>query len=158
MLQGRPPLLAVGAHEVTLLAFARMTEAGVSGAPVTTDAGELIANLSVSDLRLFTLEHVGMLALPVAEFLALAHRTSYVGYTADASSFAAAPFFASRRPGADDVRLHAIRRGATLREVLAKLVGAHVHRLYVVDTDAPPMRAEHVVTLTDVLRAVAGVF
>jgi len=42
--------------------------------------------------------------------------------------------------------------------VLAKLVGAHVHRLYVVDADAPPMRAEHVVTLTDVLRAVAGVF
>lgn len=41
----------------------------VSGAPVVSDSGQLIANLSISDLRALTSEHFGVLALPVAEFL-----------------------------------------------------------------------------------------
>lgn len=46
----------------------------VSGAPVVSDSGELIANLSISDLRALTSEHFGVLALPVAEFLAVGGR------------------------------------------------------------------------------------
>lgn len=52
----------------------------VSGAPVVSDAGELIANLSISDLRALTSEHFGVMALPVAEFLAVEHQTAYIGW------------------------------------------------------------------------------
>lgn len=36
---------------------------------MVSDSGQLIANLSISDLRALTSEHFGVLALPVAEFL-----------------------------------------------------------------------------------------
>jgi 5'-AMP-activated protein kinase regulatory gamma subunit len=51
----------------------------VSGVGVLDKAQGLIANLSASDLRGVTPEHFGMLGLPVAEFLALLHGTSYAG-------------------------------------------------------------------------------
>ncbi len=41
-----------------------------------------MANLSTSDLRGIQPEHLGVLALPVAEFLALLHGTTYLGYAA----------------------------------------------------------------------------
>lgn len=42
-------------------------------------------------------------------------------------------------------------------QLLHKFVGSHVHRLYVVDKDATP-RPLAILTLTDVLRLVAGVW
>eukprot|EP00983_Pelagomonas_calceolata_P040474 1137631-Pelagomonas_calceolata.AAC.1 len=57
-----------------------------SGAAVVSpQTGCIIANLSLSDLRLITPEHFSVLALPVAEFLALLHNTSYLGYSQKAS-------------------------------------------------------------------------
>lgn len=41
-------------------------------------------------------DHFGVLALPVAEFLAVRHGTSYLGYSQQSSKEAAHPFFASR--------------------------------------------------------------
>ena len=58
-------------------AFARMCRKGVSGVGVLDKTQGLIANLSASDLRGVTPEHFTMLGLPVAEFLALLHGTSY---------------------------------------------------------------------------------
>ncbi len=55
----------------------------VSGAPVVSDSSELIANLSISDLRALTSEHFGVLALPVAEFLAVEHQTAYIGWVGE---------------------------------------------------------------------------
>lgn len=52
LLEGRPPLLSVSPSMLTLLAFRSMRDAGVAGAGVVGDQhGELLANLSVSDLR-----------------------------------------------------------------------------------------------------------
>ena len=48
-------------HVPALLAYAQLAAQQVSGAPVVTDAGELIANLSISDIR-----WVGGLSLRVA--------------------------------------------------------------------------------------------
>lgn len=53
-------------------------------------------------------DHFGVLALPVAEFLAVKHNTAYLGYSQHSSSSARHPFFASgppstgRRPAAAD--------------------------------------------------------
>jgi 5'-AMP-activated protein kinase regulatory gamma subunit len=43
-------------------------------------------------------DHFGVLALPVAEFLAVKHGTSYLGYSQHSSSSARHPFFASGPP------------------------------------------------------------
>ena len=46
--------------------------------------------------RCIKLDHLGILALPVAEFLALSHKTSYLGYSLHTSSQAHHEFFANR--------------------------------------------------------------
>ncbi|GLC41442.1 hypothetical protein PLESTB_001011000 [Pleodorina starrii] len=104
------PLLTVEASLPAILAYERMARAGVSGAPVVADAeaavgsgggngsGNMIANLSMSDLRNIQSQHLGILALPVGEFLALLHNTSYLGYSQRTSAQAAHPFFASGPP------------------------------------------------------------
>ncbi|KAG2452837.1 hypothetical protein HYH02_002183 [Chlamydomonas schloesseri] len=109
---GARPLVAVEASLPALLAYERMARAGVSGAPVVADSeaavgsgggngsGAMIANLSMSDLRNIQTQHLGILALPVGEFLALLHNTSYLGYSQRTSTQAAHPFFASGPPTA----------------------------------------------------------
>lgn len=93
---GKPPVVSVSPHIPALIAYQKMLDAGVSGAAVVADSsGELIANLSLSELRSIQPEHFGALALPVGEFLALLHGTVYVGYSAQTSAAAKHPFFAS---------------------------------------------------------------
>ena len=80
LLSGKAPVLTVDPHTPTLLALREMKAAGVSGAAVVSPAtGTAIANLSVSDLRAVDPRHLSVLALPVAELLALLHKTTYVG-------------------------------------------------------------------------------
>ena len=103
-----------------------------------------------------------MLALPVGEFLALAHNTVYLGYQAGAPhADAPHPFFASsqRLGGAQqgDISLHTVQRTSSLRQALTQMVHNHVHRVYVAHSNGSVLRAEAVITLTDVLRLLAGV-
>lgn len=80
LLSGKAPVLTVDPHTPTLLALREMKAAGVSGAAVVSPAtGTAIANLSISDLRAVDPRHLSILALPVAELLALLHKTTYVG-------------------------------------------------------------------------------
>lgn len=51
LLQGKPPVVSVDPHVPALLAFMQMLDAGVTGAAVVNAEGEMVANLSVSDLR-----------------------------------------------------------------------------------------------------------
>ncbi len=44
-------MLSVDPHTPALLAYHSMAQQGVNGAPVVAADGELIANLSISDLR-----------------------------------------------------------------------------------------------------------
>ncbi|KAL4418674.1 hypothetical protein ABPG77_010621 [Micractinium sp. CCAP 211/92] len=161
MLTGKPPVLSVNPHVPALLAYAQLASQQVSGAPVVTDSGELIANLSISDIRAITAEQFGALALPVAEFLAVEHGTAYLGYSASTSEHARHPFFASANraggPTKGDIQLFTVKKDTTLREMLHKIVEEHIHRVYVVDKDDEP-RVQAVITPTDVLRLVSGVY
>ncbi|GAB4822523.1 hypothetical protein N2152v2_009569 [Parachlorella kessleri] len=161
MTTGKPPVLSVNPHVPALLAYDQMARQQVSGAPVVADSGELIANLSISDLRAITSDHFGVLALPVAEFLAVEHQTAYIGYSVKASDHSRHPFFASSKrdggPQKGDIQLFTVRRSTTLKELLNQYVNQHVHRVYLV-TDEETPRVEAVITPTDVMRLLAGVW
>ena len=87
----------------------------MSGAPVVSDSGELIANLSISDLRALTSEHFGVLALPVAEFLAVEHQTAYIGWAGRGGAGAEG----GRRAGREDHNVSTRRgRGAGRLQLL----------------------------------------
>ena len=44
-------LVVLEPHVPTLLAYEKLSAAGVTGAPIISPQGELIANLSISDIR-----------------------------------------------------------------------------------------------------------
>jgi len=163
-MQRGDPVVTVYAHEPTLTALSKMAKSGVSGAPVIVDSGEVIANLSVSDLRALQSEHFGVLALPVAEFLALEHKTAYVGYSRTSSSLGDHPYFASdgkkksHTLAQNDIQVYSVYRNSTLLQALKKLSEFHLHRLYVVEETQGFKRVEAVLSLTDVLQWMAGVF
>mmetsp|Transcript_12886 Transcript_12886/g.22736 ORF Transcript_12886/g.22736 Transcript_12886/m.22736 type:complete len:376 (+) Transcript_12886:56-1183(+) len=160
-------IVVVDAHLPTLQAFDQMLKVGVSGAAVVSPTGQLVANLSASDLRGIQPEHLSVLALPVAELLALRHGTTYLGYSQRDSKEAEHDFFASRRrPPADtgelsssphvaasaadsEVRLITATRTTTLKEITMMMAENHVHRVYITDE---AMRPEAVITPTDILR------
>lgn len=162
LLTGKPPVFTVSPHEPTLMAYSKMSDAGVSGAPVVTETGEAIANLSVSDIRALTSEHFGALALPVAEFLALEHHTSYIGYSVKSSVHAHQPFFArgggKESSGRTDIQVFACDRRATLLDVLRMFVDNHIHRVYIVQEKKSPLKVDAVLTMTDMLQYFAGVW
>lgn len=162
LLTGKPPVISVSPYLPTIMAYDLMAQEGVSGAPVITDEGELIANISVSDLRALTSEHFGVLALPVAEFLALEHSTSYIGYSLNASDHSKHPFFASSKrtggPKKDDIHLYTVNPTSTLLQTLHSFVDTRIHRLYVTNPGSDVLKVEAVLTLTDVLRLLAGVW
>lgn len=163
LLQGKRPVVSVDAHMPTLTAYAKISSAGISGAPVVTESGEVIANLSISDLRALTSEHFGILALPVAEFLALEHHTAYIGYSVASSNHSNHPFFASsprkgRLPKSHDIQVFSISKDTTLGDALFKICKDHIHRVYVVDSPQGFPQVEAVITLTDILQYIAGVW
>lgn len=83
------------------------TQAGCVCGDFETSAGVLFLFFSLS-CRGIQPDHFGVLALPVAEFLAVKHDTSYLGYSQHSSSSSRHPFFASgppstgRRPAGPD--------------------------------------------------------
>ena len=162
MLTGKPPVVSVSPHMPALMAYDLMAREGVSGAPVITDEGEFIANISVSDLRALTAEHFGILALPVAEFLAVEHNTAYIGYSVKSSDHSKHPFFASSTlrggPKKNDINVYTVQPTSTLLETLHSFVDSHIHRLYVTKPGSDILKVDAVLTLTDVLRLLAGVW
>lgn len=153
LLTGRPPVFTVDPHVPTLLAFHAMAQQGISGAPVVTAEGDLVANISISDLRSLTPEHFGVLALPVAEFLAVSHGTAYLGYATDKQRH---PFFGSdEKNKGEDIALYMVTPTATLKTLLERLVTKHIHRVYVVEDEKKP-KVQAILTPTDILRLVSG--
>lgn len=153
--------VTVDPHVPTLLAMDMLLQNQINGAPVVTKEGELVANLSISDLRGLGSQHWGALALPVAEFLALEHATTYLGFSASPrhpSGDKGTPpqHFASQRraggPATGDIQLFTCSKGTTLRQLLDQLVENHIHRVFVMEGD----QAAAVLTLTDILRFCSG--
>jgi CBS domain-containing protein len=67
----------------------------ISGAPIVDDSGKPIAHFSFSDLRGITREHLGVLALPLGEFISLTSGTTFLGYSQ--STPGSRPFFQGLR-------------------------------------------------------------
>lgn len=116
-----------------------------------------------SPYRALTSEHFGVLALPVAEFLALEHHTAYLGYSVVSSLHSKHPFFASSpragsSPKKGDIQVFAVTKDTSLQEALLKFVSDHIHRVYVIDNSKGFPQVESVLTLTDVLQYLAGVW
>ncbi|KAL3136956.1 hypothetical protein ABBQ32_006560 [Trebouxia sp. C0010 RCD-2024] len=82
LLMGKQSVLMLDHSMPTILAFQQMYARGMTGAAVKATGNQMIANLSMSDLRCLQAQHFGKLALPIAEFLALTHDTAYAGYAA----------------------------------------------------------------------------
>ena len=97
-----------------------------------------------------TADHLGALALPVAEMLALEHGLEFWGIDhsapeaapalAHSSKFARAAHRRRSQLGGDvGQEIAACSSGDTVISVLERLVGRGLHRLYVVDEEAKPV-------------------
>ena len=166
-LQKTRPVVSVNAHEPMLHALSKMAKEEVSSAPVVVNSGSIIANLSLSDLRALRSEHFGVLALPCAEYLALLHQTAYIGYSRSSSEHGSHPYFASQgsshAPKPDDIQVYAILGSTSLLDTIRTLCEHRLHHLYVVyenpdDETAGAVRVQAVISITDILQFIAGVF
>ena len=79
--------------------YKEMMEKNVSGAAVVVEEGGVIADITFGDLRMLTPEYFSVLGLPVAEFIALTHNTSYAGFasTNTPETFQKSAFFEKSR-------------------------------------------------------------
>ena len=153
-------LCVVEPQELTIDVLKKMKERNISCVGVVYEDC-LIANFSVSDLRRITREHLSVLALPIAEFLAVSHKTSYGGYSHIGNQHLTHAFFQSMNEGSptavdqrnlalekDEIRLQAVHINATISDVLKALTNCH--RCWVIDErSGKPL---DVITLTDILR------
>lgn len=108
-----------------LRTLVELDEHSLSAAGIVNGAGELVANISVSDLRDVPCDKLGILALPVLEFLAVQ-----------------AGFRRPRSPVTVEPRM-------PLRTILERMVTEDVHHVYVIAGDA--RRPVAVITPIDVL-------
>lgn len=92
----RSEFVKVDASTATIECFRILRELNVSGAAVVENDGKIIGDITNGDLRSLTREHFSVLGLPIAEFIALLHHTSYSGYAAKRGDFTSAFFEKSR--------------------------------------------------------------
>ena len=109
-----------------LRTLVELDEHNLSAAGVVNDRGELVGNISVSDLRDVQVDKAGILALPVLEFLAVQA--------------------GCRRPRAPVT----VQPSDSLRSVLERMVADDVHHVYVVTAEAV-RRPTAIITPADIL-------
>ncbi|WIA28067.1 hypothetical protein OEZ86_010652 [Tetradesmus obliquus] len=140
----------------TLEALSQMARDHKSSMGVTDPAsGNLIGNLSVSDLRGLTIEEFPLLLLSVAEYIAvrrglagLSKADALAGKRAEAAT---AGKWAELLSGAPAISV----TGATTFEAVMELLAVKgLHRVYVTDAASKPVS---IITLTDVLRLITKV-
>jgi CBS domain-containing protein len=118
-------------------AFGLMLSHGMSALGVrSSHSGALVANLSVSDLRIVLPDRFGVLALPVRAFLELQTAGGFGG---------------SHVRGHAAPRLVTVRADATLMDAMRAIVDHGLHHVFVVDADGAPLA---VVSCTDVLKLI----
>eukprot|EP00658_Telonema_sp_P-2_P078120 TRINITY_DN7239_c0_g1_i13.p1 TRINITY_DN7239_c0_g1~~TRINITY_DN7239_c0_g1_i13.p1 ORF type:complete len:348 (-),score=99.84 TRINITY_DN7239_c0_g1_i13:307-1350(-) len=115
-------IVSVNQKMSALDAFELMERRGVSGLAVLNDEGQLVGNLSASDLRGMGRHEFGDLLMSVEDFTLI---------------------------NKDQVQGYCLPPDATLDCLLQTFKEKRVHRLYVVDERNSPMA---VITLTDVMR------
>jgi len=147
----RGPVVSVTPEASSVAALALMRRRNIAGvAVVDPKTGKLIGNFSATELRALTADHLGALALPVAEMLALEHGLEFWGIDHSApeaapalehsSKFARAAHRRRSQLGGDvGQEIAACSPSDTVTAVLEKLVSRRLHRLYVVDEEAKPV-------------------
>lgn len=121
------PVVSCKKSELAVTAFRRMMQHHVSALAVTEEDGELVANISATDVKLVRQFQYDALLTSVAEYLT-----------------------ASRPLGGS---LVACTDSCTLADAVRQMVERRVHRVYVVDE---AKKAVGIVTLSDVLRIVSS--
>ena len=147
----KPDLFTLVPSTLTIDAIIALTNKGLSGAPIT-DQSVPIAHFSLSDLRGITRSHLGVLSLPLGEFVALKNGTSFLG-NAQPSNLTSGlhlnPFFESSnkgmQPGVPNIK---VTKHTTFSETLGLLSESKVHRVSVVDRNG---KIESLISLTDIL-------
>jgi len=126
--------------DVTALqAFPAMYAGGVSGVGIVDHAtGQLLANLSASDMRGISRDEIDLLDCDVMRFL----QCELKNVPAELRGSATKP-----------IHVYSLHPNATIEDVLAAFAASCVHRMYVVDEQHRPLA---VITLTDVLRLAVG--
>jgi CBS domain-containing protein len=117
-------------------AFGALLTRGVSALGILNENGQLIANLSASDLRVVLPDRFGVLAQPVHRFLAL-ECAGGLGVTRGSGGV--------RKTGG----VITVRADATLEDAMRAIVAHGVHHVFVVSDAQAPLA---VVSTTDVLR------
>lgn len=126
---GKAPVQVVTEDLNGWQALRELDARGVLGVGVVDSAGKLVAALSASDLRGLVPDEMALLDLPVRKFLQCEQ----------------APVLNYRwRP----VETITCRLDTPFRDVVAIFVTSRVHRVFVIDAEARPIR---IITLTDVI-------
>lgn len=162
----RADFVQVDASAPTIECFRTLSKCNVSGAAVVDGNGRVIGDITSADLRSLTREHFSVVGLPVAEFIALMHGTSYAGYAVgdETRKFTSAFFEKSRsfkreRLAIDPRRAHELGKDDDRAGVFTVTLDdefrydwfskLNKQRVYVVEeTGEIPI---DVITLTDVL-------
>lgn len=120
-------LATVSMYDSALCAFQAMYAHGkeYGGVPIVDKTGDIVATISNSDMRGLNKDSLGLLLLPVLDYLRIATGGARPVVQASPSS--------------------------TLKEVMYKAVYARVHRVWVVEQKDSKTKVTGVVTLSDIL-------
>jgi len=120
-------LYTANEYEITIDIFQKMWDYKITAVPVVDGSGKIIATLSVSDLRGITSDRINDLELPVISFLQTVHKGK-------------SPHPVTCTPN------------STLKEIMLQAIGAHVHRVWVVNSAQEPVG---VVSFSDIIATFA---
>lgn len=131
----------------THAAFASMYASRVSAVGVLNEKGQLIGNLSASDLRRILPEHFSVLALPVAHFIAVMLSNTFAAYSSSThDNFMKTQSAVLKTPLP---KMIVCQPETPVLDVLKLLATTGKHRIYVVNAAGKPLA---VITATDILR------
>ena len=120
----RKGVVCVPADMPTINAFATMLREKVGSVGVVAPGKGLIGNLSASDLRGIQVEHFGLLALSVKQFLEAQVRRSLL----PASKPGTNNYGVKGKEALKDIRLYRCYPDTPLCEVIEVMISNHIHR------------------------------
>ena len=144
-------VVCVSADEPAIDAYAKLLQSNLAAAAVCTSGGAVVASLHLALLNGISADKLGVLALPVGEFLALRHSTVWGSASGRPPSPGAggAAGLSRRDTLMQQHALVSVTADATLGAVIDLLATRHARAVFVVDEAHKPLS---VVTPTDVLR------
>jgi CBS domain-containing protein len=131
------PIISITTNDRAVDGFLKMFNREVNAVAVVDEKGALVSNLSASDLAGLSAKNIHCLKQPPLHFLEVMQSSNFFQFSL---TF---PDKKAPVPVTCSSKTH-------LTEVIEKLIGAKIHRVWVVNSAQQPIG---VVTLTDVLRS-----